>query len=127
MAEALEQKPSSEVFSIAAKMSGSSSLFQRRIEFHHERRPFKGFTNGVDFHIETLNPSSGSNSGRAGFGAGQSGLGVKKAEGSEVLECGLDPELSFGITFRRIVSLCSHFVRIFVFFVSVSVFGLLCV
>lgn len=85
--------------------SSSSSLFQRRIEFHPARKPFKGFSNGGgDFRIETLNPSS-SDSTRPGFSPGQSGKGGKKVDGSEILENGLDPELSFGITFRRIVSL----------------------
>ncbi|KAI8019832.1 Ubiquitin carboxyl-terminal hydrolase 23 [Camellia lanceoleosa] len=35
-------------------------------------------------------------------GSGQSGLAGKKPDGSEFLDVGLDPELSFGITFRRI-------------------------
>ncbi|PON92273.1 Ubiquitinyl hydrolase [Trema orientale] len=82
--------------------NGSSSLFQRRIEFHPARKPFKGFSNGGgDFRIETLNPSS-SDSARAGFGQGQSVKGGKRGDGSEILDNGLDPELSFGITFRRI-------------------------
>ncbi|XP_024016924.1 ubiquitin carboxyl-terminal hydrolase 23 isoform X1 [Morus notabilis] len=105
MAESLvllaEQKASSKGFSVADAMSGSSSLFQRRVEFHPARKP-KGFSNGGDFHIETLNPGTRSDSGRAGFGAGQSGYGGKKVAGSEGSESGLDPELSFGITFRRI-------------------------
>lgn len=88
----------------------SSSLFQRRIEFHPARKPFKGFSNGGgDFHIETLNPSS-SDSTRAGFTQGQSVKGGKRVDGSEILENGVDPELSFGITFRRIVSFFSSLI-----------------
>lgn len=84
--------------------SKGSSLFQRRIEFHPARKPFRGFSNGDgDFRLETLNPCS-SDPCRPGSNQGQSPLGGKKADGSEVMENGLDPELSFGITFRRIVS-----------------------
>lgn len=135
MAESLvlfaEQKASSKGFSVADAMTGSSSLFQRKIEFHPARKQ-KGFSNGDDFHIETLNPGTRSDSGRAGFGAGQSGYGGKKAAGSEGSESGLDPELSFGITFRRIVSWLYEEFRKFTFFfvfllVSVLVFGFLIV
>ena len=89
--------------------NGSSSLFQRRIEFHPARRPYKGFGKngcggggGGDFRIETLNPSASSDPVRTGFGSGQ----PKKSDASEVSDGGLDLELSFGITFRTIVS-CS--------------------
>ncbi|KAL5547497.1 hypothetical protein UlMin_002728 [Ulmus minor] len=79
-----------------------SSLFHRRIEFHPARKPFRGFSNGGgDFRIETLNPGS-QDLKRQGLGPGKSALGGKKADGSEILENGLDPELCFGITFRRI-------------------------
>ncbi|XP_015892670.2 ubiquitin carboxyl-terminal hydrolase 23 isoform X2 [Ziziphus jujuba] len=82
--------------------SNGSSLFQRRIEFHQARKPFRPFSKGDgDFRLETLNPSS-SDPRRTGSNLGQSVLGGKKADGSEFLENGLDPELSFGITFRRI-------------------------
>ncbi|XP_027329426.1 ubiquitin carboxyl-terminal hydrolase 23 isoform X2 [Abrus precatorius] len=77
--------------------SPSNVLFRRRIEFHPVKKPFKGFSN--DFHIETLNPSS-SEPGPSGSGA--SPAGTKKHDASEFSEFGLDPELSFGITFRRI-------------------------
>ncbi|KAF3452960.1 hypothetical protein FNV43_RR03393 [Rhamnella rubrinervis] len=82
--------------------SNGSSLFQRRIEFHPARKPFRGFSNGdSDFRLETLNPRS-SDPRRHGSNQGQSSLGGKKADGSEIMESALDPELSFGITFRRI-------------------------
>jgi ubiquitin carboxyl-terminal hydrolase 36/42 len=74
----------------------------RRIEFHPARKAFKGFSNGGgDFRLETLNPGSSSEQRRSGSSPG---LTVKKVDGSEFLENGLDPELSFGITVRRIVS-----------------------
>ncbi|XP_062078407.1 ubiquitin carboxyl-terminal hydrolase 23 [Humulus lupulus] len=77
--------------------SSSSSLFQRRIKFHPARKPFKGFRNGGgDFRMETLNPSSSDSTRPGSVKVG------KKSDGSEILENGLDPELSFGITFRRI-------------------------
>ncbi|GMP35752.1 hypothetical protein CsSME_00008086 [Camellia sinensis var. sinensis] len=52
-----------------------------------------------------LNPTTISDPrrlGGSGQGSGQSGLAGKKPDGSEFLDVGLDPELSFGITFRRI-------------------------
>lgn len=74
---------------------------QRRIEFHPARKPFSGFTNGGgdggDFKLETLNPSSNSDHTKPG-----SGPQAKKVDGSELWDNGLDPELSFGTTFRRI-------------------------
>lgn len=80
----------------------SSIASQRRIEFHPARKAFKGFSNGGgDFRLETLNPGSGSEQRRSGSSPGLTG---KKGDGSEFLENGLDPELSFGITVRRIVS-----------------------
>ncbi|CAH1426595.1 unnamed protein product [Lactuca virosa] len=82
----------------------------RRIEFHLARKPFTGFTKGGgdgSFRLETLNPTSTSSNNTFGnqqgvgldsVGGGSSG---KKRDASE-LGNGLDPELSFGITFRRI-------------------------
>ncbi|XP_009366168.1 ubiquitin carboxyl-terminal hydrolase 23 [Pyrus x bretschneideri] len=79
--------------------TGSNPL-QRRIEFHRARKPFNGLnTGGGDFRLETLNPG---NSGGSSSNQAQSGLSAKKRDGSEFLENGFDPELSFGITFRRI-------------------------
>lgn len=82
---------------------GSFSTFQRRIEFHPARKPFTGFSNSSDesdFKLETLNPSS-SDPVKPKSGQDSSG---KKADASDFWENGLDPELSFGMTFRRIVS-----------------------
>ncbi|KAK7388365.1 hypothetical protein VNO78_23181 [Psophocarpus tetragonolobus] len=70
----------------------ATPLFARKITFHHVKKPFKGFSN--DFHIETLNPSSSE--------PGPSGSASKKQDASEFSEYGLDPELSFGVTFRKI-------------------------
>ncbi|KAJ0089537.1 hypothetical protein Patl1_14658 [Pistacia atlantica] len=79
------------------------------IEFHPARKVFSGLSNGGengDFKLETLNPS-GSEQKKAGTGQGQgpSGGSGKKVDGSEFWDCGLDPELSFGMTFRRIFDL----------------------
>ncbi|KAK9274888.1 hypothetical protein L1049_022142 [Liquidambar formosana] len=81
----------------------SGSPFQRRIEFHPARKPFSGIGNGGgDFRLETLNPTS-SDPQRTGANWGpMSAFKGKKSEGSDVLENGLDPEISWGITFRRI-------------------------
>ncbi|XP_022158147.1 ubiquitin carboxyl-terminal hydrolase 23 isoform X2 [Momordica charantia] len=79
-----------------------SSLFQRRMDFHPARKSFNGFDNGGgDFRFETLNPSS-SLAHKSGSNVDHSASKGKKMDGSELLENGLDPELSFEITFRRI-------------------------
>ncbi|KAF5956823.1 hypothetical protein HYC85_004048 [Camellia sinensis] len=82
------------------------SLFSRKVDFHPAKKPFSGFSNGGGgFRLETLNPTTISaprRLGASGQGSGQSGLAGKKPDGSEFLDVGLDPELSFGITFRRI-------------------------
>ncbi|XP_057969793.1 ubiquitin carboxyl-terminal hydrolase 23 [Malania oleifera] len=79
--------------------SSNGSPFPRKIKFHLARNPFAGFSNGGgDFWLETLNPNSETQ--RPGCGPGRSI--AKKSDGSEVVESGLDPEISLGITFRRI-------------------------
>ncbi|XP_042961801.1 ubiquitin carboxyl-terminal hydrolase 23-like isoform X2 [Carya illinoinensis] len=72
--------------------NGPPSLFHKRIGFHPARKPFKSFGNG----------GGGSDQRRSGSSAGQWGLAGKKGDGYEFLDNGLDPELSFGITVRRI-------------------------
>ncbi|XAR66764.1 Ubiquitinyl hydrolase 1, partial [Bertholletia excelsa] len=52
------------------------------------------------FRLETLNPSSSDS--RAADGCGQSAPPGKKQDGPDFLDVGLDPELSFPITFKRI-------------------------
>lgn len=80
------------------------SLFQKRIDYVPARRIFKGFDNGGgDFELTTLNPNS-SFGQKSGSNVDHSAPKGKKLDGSELLENGLDPELSFEITFRRIVS-----------------------
>ncbi|KAI8019126.1 Ubiquitin carboxyl-terminal hydrolase 23 [Camellia lanceoleosa] len=82
------------------------SVFSRKVDFHPAKKPFSGFSNGSGgFRLETLNPTTISDPrrlGASGQGSGQSGLVGKKPDGAEFLDVGLDPELSFGITFRRI-------------------------
>ncbi|RZB55727.1 ubiquitin carboxyl-terminal hydrolase 23-like isoform X2 [Glycine soja] len=68
-------------------------VLSRKIVFLPVKKPFKGFSN--HFHVETLNPSSSSE-------PRPSGSVAKKHDASEFSEYGLDPEFSFGITFRRI-------------------------
>ncbi|CAL5376225.1 unnamed protein product [Camellia sinensis] len=84
------------------------SLFSRKVDFHPAKKPFSGLSNGSGgFRLEALNPTTISDPrrlGGSGQGSGQSGLTGKKPDGSEFLDVGLDPELSFGITFRRILS-----------------------
>ncbi|XP_022937768.1 ubiquitin carboxyl-terminal hydrolase 23 isoform X1 [Cucurbita moschata] len=78
------------------------SLFQKRVDYVPARRTFKGFDNGGgDFELTTLNPNS-SFGQKSGSNVDHSALKGKKLDGSELLENGLDPELSFEITFRRI-------------------------
>ncbi|KAM1812273.1 hypothetical protein ACFX11_026239 [Malus domestica] len=90
------QRQSDGFADLMAESETGSNPLQRRIEFHRARKPFNGFnTGGGDFRLETLNHGSSSSQG-------QSGLSAKKRDGSEFLENGFDPELSFGITFRRI-------------------------
>lgn len=83
-----------------------ATLFNRKIEFQLARKPFTGFSNGGGgFKLETLNPTKSDPHRPAGSnqGSGFSGFGGKKPDGSaEFLDFGLDPELRFGITFRRI-------------------------
>ncbi|GMP35807.1 hypothetical protein CsSME_00008123 [Camellia sinensis var. sinensis] len=102
------------------------SMFSRKVDFHPAKKPFSGFSNGSGgFRLETLNPTTISDPrrlGASGQGSGQSGLVGKKPDGSEFLDVGLDPELSFGITFRRIVSSCSVDMYIYV----CCVFGNFC-
>ncbi|CAI9779680.1 unnamed protein product [Fraxinus pennsylvanica] len=78
-----------------------SVIFHRRIEFHLARKSFNGFSNSNSngFKLVTLNPGSSN-----GFSSEPqiASLSGKKAGRSELLDNGLDSELSFGITFRRI-------------------------
>ncbi|TMX04826.1 hypothetical protein EJD97_004593 [Solanum chilense] len=80
----------------------SSSVFHRKIEFHLARKPFNGFISGKNnggFQLETLNPSSETRKENGSLvSAG------KKGGGDVVMESnGMDPEVSFGIAFRKIM------------------------
>ncbi|KAG1326583.1 ubiquitin carboxyl-terminal hydrolase 23 [Cocos nucifera] len=79
------------------------SLFHRRIEFHPARKPYSPIASaGGDFHLETLNPTSGAlRPAPSPGGPAAASLG-NKFDSGEFYEHGLDPELSFRITFRRI-------------------------
>eukprot|EP00268_Persea_americana_P043304 TRINITY_DN434_c0_g1_i1.p1 TRINITY_DN434_c0_g1~~TRINITY_DN434_c0_g1_i1.p1 ORF type:complete len:872 (+),score=171.46 TRINITY_DN434_c0_g1_i1:153-2768(+) len=100
-----EMKKSGDESSIS---SFKDNPFQRRIEFHLARKtsyPYSSSSNAAsDFHLETLNPSSDrQRPGTSTGGCGPSGSAGKKSDGGgDILEHGLDPELRFEITFRRI-------------------------
>ncbi|CAL0307069.1 unnamed protein product [Lupinus luteus] len=74
--------------------SSISVLLHRKIEFLPAKKPFKGFSN--DFHIETLNPTTTSEATLT------LSASAKRNDVSEFSEFGLDPDLSFGITVRKI-------------------------
>ena len=81
----------------AAVSSSSASAVFRKIEFHLARKPFNGFSNrGSDFKMETLNPSSSSNTNNRAFWSPS----LKKVDGPD----SLDRELTFTKTIRKIVS-----------------------
>lgn len=111
-----------------SSVGGVEMIFNRRIEFHQARKPYSAVSSASDngFCLETLNPS-GANQKRPhelAFGAeNTSSASGKRAEGgAEFYEHGLDQELGFRITFRRIVSgvgflFCSSSLFNYVFFV----------
>lgn len=80
-----------------------SAFLNRRIEFHQAKKPFGGFGNNSSngFKLVTLNPTSEPHAG--------SGLNKKIEKSSEFHENGLDPELTFEISFRRIVSFLTKY------------------
>ena len=107
MAEALISNPEANAQengpSASPHPSSAGSLFHRRIDFHLTRKPYSGFTNGSGgFRLETLNPTTDPK--RSGHSTGPAASSGKKQDGSDHVENGLDPELSIGITVRRIVS-----------------------
>ncbi|CAN4084454.1 unnamed protein product [Withania somnifera] len=84
--------------------TSSAALFHRRIEFHLARKPFNGFISGKNnggFQLETLNPNSETRTDNGSLvGAGKNGVNG----GDGVMESnGMDPEVSFGIAFRKIM------------------------
>eukprot|EP00261_Vitis_vinifera_P015247 XP_003634989.1 PREDICTED: ubiquitin carboxyl-terminal hydrolase 23 isoform X2 [Vitis vinifera] len=105
MAEALISNPEANAQengpSASPHPSSAGSLFHRRIDFHLTRKPYSGFTNGSGgFRLETLNPTTDPK--RSGHSTGPAASSGKKQDGSDHVENGLDPELSIGITVRRI-------------------------
>lgn len=90
----------------AMKPEAAAASSPRRIEFHPPRKPFSPIARArEDFHLEILKPSTDSHrldsspGGRAAAAAGK-----KRSECVDFYEHGLDKELSFRITFRKIVS-----------------------
>ncbi|KAK6942294.1 Peptidase C19, ubiquitin carboxyl-terminal hydrolase [Dillenia turbinata] len=83
------------------EISMADSFFQRKIQFHLARKPCNTFSDSKgDFMLETLDPNSSiPQKPSTSFTSSPS---LKKSDVSDALEHGLDPELSFGITFRRI-------------------------
>ncbi|KAJ0965900.1 hypothetical protein J5N97_027038 [Dioscorea zingiberensis] len=77
------------------------SLFHRRIEFHQARKLSSSSSVVGDFHLETLNPGTNSQMPPISSKVAQVAPG-KKPESGEFFEHGMDPELSFRITYRRI-------------------------
>lgn len=85
--------------------SKDDSTLKRRIKFQLATKQYSGFKNNTsDFKIETLNPGYNSRKRPFAFEHHHPGLSVKKVDGSDFVENGLDPELCFGISFRKIVS-----------------------
>ncbi|XP_008799649.2 ubiquitin carboxyl-terminal hydrolase 23 isoform X2 [Phoenix dactylifera] len=101
MAESLGEAKKTEA---AAASSSVESLFHRRIEFHPARKPYSPIASaGGNFHLETLNPTSDGlrPAPSPGGPAAAASLG-NKFDAGEFYEHGLDPELTFRISFRRI-------------------------
>jgi ubiquitin carboxyl-terminal hydrolase 36/42 len=85
--------------------SKDDSTLKRRIKFQLATKQYIGFKNNTsDFKIETLNPGYNSRKRPFAFEHHHPGQSVKKVDGSDFVENGLDPELCFGISFRKIVS-----------------------
>lgn len=83
------------------------STLERNVKFQLATTHCSGFKNSTaDFKIETVNPDNNSRKRPFGFDHHHPGHSGKRVDGSDFVENGLDPELCFGITFRRIVSFC---------------------
>ncbi|KAJ3699039.1 hypothetical protein LUZ61_002744 [Rhynchospora tenuis] len=81
------------------------AIFNRRIEFHPARKPYNAVSSAGEngFYLETLNPNQ-KRLREVAFGAENSDRapGKRVEGGAEFFEHGLDQELGFRITFRRI-------------------------
>ncbi|WCJ29906.1 Ubiquitin carboxyl-terminal hydrolase 23 [Euphorbia peplus] len=85
----------------------SSSFVLRKIEFHPARKPFTGFGSkydfsSTDFRIETLNPDSSRAQKRPLALMNHRLPSGKRVDGADLVENGLDLELSLGIACKRI-------------------------
>ncbi|KAJ6743011.1 hypothetical protein OIU85_017033 [Salix viminalis] len=79
------------------------STLERNVKFQLATTRCSGFKNSTaDFKMETLNPDNNSRKRPFGFDHNHPGHSGKRVDGSDFVENGLDPELCFGITFRRI-------------------------
>ncbi|KAM3269998.1 ubiquitin carboxyl-terminal hydrolase 23 [Capsicum chacoense] len=85
--------------------NSSSSLFHRKIEFHLARKPYNGFISGKNnggFQLETLNPNTETRR-ENGTVVGVGKKGGNGGDGAMMESSGMDPEVSFGIAFRKIM------------------------
>ncbi|KAK9114468.1 hypothetical protein Syun_021265 [Stephania yunnanensis] len=81
---------------------GLPPMFKRRIEFHLARKPFSfGNHEGSDFHLETLNPSAPHRPHTTPNNPTTSS-GNKIEPADDASEYGLDPDLCYRFTVRRI-------------------------
>ncbi|KAK9087581.1 hypothetical protein Syun_029975 [Stephania yunnanensis] len=81
---------------------GLPPMLKRRIEFHLARKPFSfGNHEGSDFHLETLNPSAPHRPHTTPNNPTTSS-GNKIEPADDALEYGLDPDLCYRFTVRRI-------------------------
>ncbi|KAG1364374.1 ubiquitin carboxyl-terminal hydrolase 23 [Cocos nucifera] len=90
----------------AKKPDAAAASSPGRIEFHPARKPFSAIAlAGGDFHLETLKPSMDSHRpapSPGGPAEASAASGKKRSDCGEFYEHGLDAELSFRITFRKI-------------------------
>lgn len=89
--------------------NSSSSLFHRKIEFHLARKPYNGFISGKNnggFQLETLNPNTETRR-ENGTVVGVGKKGGNGGDGAMMESSGMDPEVSFGIAFRKIMRIVS--------------------
>ncbi|XP_027154171.1 ubiquitin carboxyl-terminal hydrolase 23-like [Coffea eugenioides] len=98
--------PEKEPVTTSDASNSNAALFHRRIEFHLAKKPFNGFNDGGNsgngFKLVTLNPYNSNASLKSEPHKAWSGSGKPPSESSSENHSGLDPELSFTITFRRI-------------------------
>nr|XP_027071446.1 ubiquitin carboxyl-terminal hydrolase 23-like [Coffea arabica] len=100
------EDPEKESVTTSDASNSNAALFHRRIEFRLARKSFNGFNDGGNsgngFKLVTLNPRNSNASLKSESHKTWSGYGKASSESSLENHSGLDPELSFTITFRRI-------------------------